>query len=232
MPNVGDLKISITAQITHQFDFAFQKNNLDIANQLRAKFLSERLFGGPSNLQSIEMDDDDDIALRTNKGTLLITDSDVMVVGRLGALKALSDAQYLDELAHTVEWLFEQRSSFMAELYAIRIFIWDQTISREGRSLLESRFDANLKTLFGDTAPSGMEGYRILTKYERGAFDDTWELDVSKRVQLRFSRESHTMNFESYRKFLRDTDLPSALEPVKALLDIFVQHESDSGVPK
>jgi hypothetical protein len=230
MTTIDDLLVSVTARLKHQVDFTFEHSNMNAANLLRSRFLSESSFGGLSNLQGISIDEDDDIILQTNeRNTWYLTKDSVMVLGQIGTLKDLSNSEFVDGLSRIIEWLYKQRSEFWPELYEVRLLFWKRLRGKDSLAALDALCHASLRSVFGEAAPSSTHSFRLSTGYDKGPFVDSLELNTSNEAQLRYSRTSPAKSFESYGAFLRKAELGGLVEGIKPVLETFIVEQQTLG---
>lgn len=219
MPPYDSLPLSLTCRITHQKDFAFQKNNGDIANRIRPKFLGEHHSKTAANLVKIELDDDGDISIGTDRCSLYVTADSVFAVGFLVTPKSLWEKSHINEIPPMLELLFEERRSLSPVLFHVRLYF--RFPSKEGLGLLKSRCcDASLAVILGNDIPSDINRFRMSTKYDRNNFADSLELEGSTGdVQLRYNREAPATAFPSYGAFLEAADLSGLAEELRAFIE-------------
>ena len=111
MPDFDDLILSVTARLSHEFDFAFTKNNGDLANRLRSRFTLEEESARRAG--NVTLDEDGDIRIRFETATCYISAGGITVAGWLTSSKMLAE-HGLDELSETIERVFGGKTSVSA----------------------------------------------------------------------------------------------------------------------
>ncbi len=225
-----DMPLSLTATLMYETDFTFSRNVGDIANRLRSKF---RLKGGVDDvaLLSINIDDDGDISLKTNKCTAFVGPNRILIIGWLTTPKTLSSGQHLQELQTLVDSLSAEKSPLLPDSYIIRLFVIARFISRQGLKLIKARFSDNLlQSVFGSVIPAEINGYKLKTSLTRGVFSDSLEVEGSfKEVQLRYTRQAEAHQFRSYLDFLETAALGSLTEDLRGLIEpLVIESNSES----
>jgi hypothetical protein len=215
MPGLDDLIVSVSGRLVHQWDFAFYKNNGEIANRMR------RELG--SALKEISLDSDGDIDLRTDQGTFYVTPAGVVAAGWLTNSKSLlSGSRGTEEFAQVIELLANAKGSFAPEGYSVRLFF--RFTPESGLRLIGARgFESVLRSILGDKTPSDVKSYKFSSKHDKGEFSDSIELEASaKDVQLRYSRDWNGTGIDSYRAFLEAVDLTGLIEDLKPFAEVLV----------
>ncbi len=212
-PTLDELIVSVSGRLTHQWDFAFYKNNGEIANRIRAELASL--------LKEISIDNDGDIVIKTHvEGSFYVTPAGIIAGGWLTNSKSLSVHQDIEDFAHIFELLAKSKGSFTVEAYNVRLFF--RLTPENGLNLLRSRgFESVLQSILGDKTPSEVQSFRFSTRYNKGAFLDLLELEASAPdVQLRYIRDANGTSFDSYRAFLGAVNLREVVEDLKPFVEV------------
>ncbi len=215
MPNI-DLDnwiVSVSGRLNHEWDFAFYKNNGEIANRVRAEL--------GSHIREIAIDSDGDIDAKTEHyGTLFITPNGVLAGGWLTNVKGLSEpGEDFVGFGQLMESAYKIKGPFTIDSYGVRLFL---SFSPENTvSLLRSQsFDSSLRSIFSERTPSDIQSLKFSTKYVREKFLDSIDLEASpKDIQIRYSRDSVGTNFVSFRTFLSAVDFKSIIDDLRPLCE-------------
>jgi len=223
MPDFEDLPLSVTSRVTHQTDFAFEKNNGEFANRLRSKFNTAKEAG--PRIERISIDDDGDISIRTNNpegGTWYVSASSVTIVGWLTSARKLRDTHGLDELGHTTESLYAERSQFQPELYDVRLFLFARSVPEGDFSAILSRScGAAFGNIFTKGVPLRMSKGRISAEYQKDGFSDSVDFRISADgIELRYIRAALAEDFASYNKFLLSSDFIGVVDDIKPFAEM------------
>jgi hypothetical protein len=73
MPDTDQSIVSVAGRLSHVVDFAFYKNNGDIANRIRAEL--------GTMIGKIEIDNESDIEIETGQGSFYLTPGAVISAG-------------------------------------------------------------------------------------------------------------------------------------------------------
>jgi hypothetical protein len=219
MVNLGETIVGASSLIEHGQDFAFRKNNGEIANKLREDFSGAGRFAKSASLQEIFIDEEDDIGVRTDKGTWYLTPNSISIVGWPVRLKDLSAQGCLDELALMTQTLFEGRKILGAQLFSIRLFFLPSHLPGPNLTAFANAAYAPLRSLLGKrTLPDGVAS-RFLTTFRVGNFESTLELELQEgEMQLRYTREAAAQHFRSYPEFLEQVQLGEMGEDLRVVL--------------
>src|SRR5580692_491063 len=164
MADVHDLLLSVTARLTHDFDFAFTQTNGDLANRLRSKFALEE--ESARKVSMISLDEDGDIRVRFPLATCYISAGAITVAGWLTSAKLLEE-RALDELSDTVELVFAERSQFQRREYDIRLLIYSRSVSQEDSdAALSKSCQVALQSMFPEERPPHLQKGRLLVEYQ------------------------------------------------------------------
>jgi hypothetical protein len=221
MADFGDLILSVTARLTHDLDFAFTKNNGDLANRLRSKFAHQE-EESTNEAQVLNLDEDGDIRIRFKGATCYISAGSIAVAGWLTSAKMLEE-QGVDELSETIEHIFEERPQFQRREYDLRLLIYTGSVLPEDFDTALSRScGVALQSMFADATPRLTRG-RLLVEYQKGKFQDSLDFEASKaeEVQLRYGRTGKAQDFGSYAEFLRAADLRGLVEHLRPFAETF-----------
>jgi hypothetical protein len=213
MPISDGLIVSVAGRMMHPWDFAFYKNNGEIANQIR--------IAVPS-IREIKLDEDGDVNIRTpDMGTFFATPSGVAGGGWLTDSRSLSQPNSTEEYAQTMDSIFKAKGSFVANSYSVRLFF--RFTPENGLKLIGAGgLEVLLQSILGDKIPSDVESYKFSAAHDKDGFSDFVELEASvKDVQLRYSREK-SEHFDSYSAFLSSVDLPRLIEDLRPFSDVLV----------
>jgi hypothetical protein len=208
--------VSVSARVGHEWDFAFYKNNGEMANRLRAEL--------GSSLKEIRIDKDGDIEIDTvNEGNFIITPGTVIATGWLTNSKTLSGQQEIEKFANIVERLVKSKGSFTTEFFNVRLFF--RFRPENSLNLLRDRgYESSLRLILGEKAPSDVRSFKFSTASSKDKFFDSIELEAStKDVQLRYSRSA--TDFDSYSEFVEAANLPGLLEELKPFAEILIAAE-------
>jgi hypothetical protein len=222
----GDLLLSISATLTHPWDFAFYQHNGEIANRIRAEFEQN----GPPVLKEITIDPDNDIKVSTKMSSFYVNPSGVVSGGWLVFLKELQDTQQMEEYSRTIDLIFTTSASFAPESYSIRLLF--RTTPENPLGLLSPRIvDAASKLILADKAPQEMTSFKTSMRFDQGRFSDTLDLEVSqKEVQLRYHRAGN--RFISFQAFLQTANLNGLVENVESFIELLQSNEPPAGISK
>jgi hypothetical protein len=224
MADFDDLILSITGRLQHEFDFAFTKNNGDLANHLRSKFKPEE--ESAVRITAVTVDEDGDIRVRTEKATCYLSASAITVAGWLTSAKTLWGERGLDQLGETMECLFAERHAFQSRDYDIRLFVYARKVSDDDVDAVLSRScGVALQSMFTQGIPHRLRGGRMFAEYQKDKFSDTLEFEsLQNDVELRYIRAGKAQDFGSYRQFLRSADLNGLVEYIKPFAELFRKH--------
>src|SRR5690349_6948517 len=110
-----DAIVSVSGRLGHEWDFAFYKNNGEIANRLRAEL--------GSSMKEIRIDKDGDVEIdAVNEGNFIITPGAVLATGWLTNSKTLSGQQEIKKFTDIIEQLVKSKGSFTTEFFNVRLF--------------------------------------------------------------------------------------------------------------
>jgi hypothetical protein len=210
--------VSVYGRLTHSWDFAFYKNNGEIANRMRS------VIG--SDVKDIRIDKDGDIDIEIkDEGNFLITPGAVIAAGWLTDSKSLSEKPEIEKFASIIQSLAEIRGSFAVEFYNIRLFLRfrpDNSLSL----LREQGFESSFRLICGEKTPSDIMSFKFSTTRNRGKFLDSVELEASlKEVQYRYSRIGAGADFDSYSTFVAAADIPGLLEELRPFAETLLAAE-------
>jgi hypothetical protein len=217
MPNADDLIVSISGRIVHEWDFAFYKNNGETANRVRDQI--------GSAAKAISIDDEGDIDIQSDQGSFFLTPAGIIAGGWLTHLNNLSVPGGADEFAQIIESLARAKGSFKPNGYSVRLFL--RFTPANGLTLIGSRgFESILSSVLAEKSPSTVKTYKFSSRYDKGDYLDTLELEVSEKdVQLRYSRDKNGTSFDSYRAFLAAADLVGLIEELRPFAKILAGAE-------
>jgi hypothetical protein len=217
MSNLDQSIVSVSGRLNHAWDFAFYKNNGEIANRTRTEL--------GSALKQINIDKDGDIDVETiNEGSFFVTPGGVIAGGWATESKSLSDQQEVEKLAHIIELLAKAKGAFTPEFHNVRLFY--RFRPENSLSLLRDRgLEGSLRLILGEKAPPDVHSLKFSTTRTKGRFFDLIELEASpKDVQIRYSRTA-TGEFDSYQAFLNAVDLPGLVEELKPFAEVLIAAE-------
>ncbi|SRR6266513_653678 len=218
MANFDQSIVSVSGRLNHAWDFAFYKNNGEIANRMRTEL-------GPS-LEEISIDKDGDINVEMIKeGSFIITPAAIIAAGWLTNSKTLASHQEVEKFTHIIEVLAKSKGSFTTEAYNVRLFF--RFRPENGLNLMRGRgFESVLQSIFGERAPSEVQSLKFSTKRNRGEFVDSIEVEASpKDVQLRYSRSAIGASFDTYHAFIAGADLTVLVEELKPFAEVLIAAE-------
>ena len=210
--------VSVSGRLGHQWDFAFYKNNGEIANLLRVKLGSIQ--------KDMRMDKDGDIEIELEDiGTCILTPSAVIAVAWLTNPTMLSAQPEVEKFANLIEQLAEFKGSFTPDFYSIRLFF--RFRPENSLNLLRDRgFESSLRLIIGEKVPSDVTSFKFSTTRGKGKFHDSIELEASsKDVQLRYSRSGNGADFDSYSTFMAAANLPELSEELKPFAETLIAAE-------
>lgn len=212
MPDTELSIISVAGRISLVPDFAFYKNNGDIANRIRAEL--------GTTVGQIEIDNEHDIEIQTGQGSFYVTPNGVVSGGWITDTSKLSERQELSDFAQLMESIARCKGSFAIVSYGVRLF--RRFTPENGLGLIRSHgFNNGLQSLLGEKTPSEVQSLKFSARYEREKFSDSIELEASEKdVQLRYSRDGAGTDFESYRTFLEACNLPGLIEDLTPFYNI------------
>jgi hypothetical protein len=221
-----DLLLSISATLTHPWDYAFYQHNGEIANNIRAEFEQN----GPSVLKEITIDSDNDIKVGTKMASFYVNPGGVVSGGWLLFLKDLRDAEQMEEYSRTIDLIFTTSASLAPESYSIRLLF--RITPENPLGLLKPRIaDAASKLILADKAPEEMTSFKTSMRFEQGRFLDTLELEVSqKEVQLRYHRAGN--RFISFQAFLQTANLNGLVENIESFIELLQGNEPPARISK
>lgn len=149
MPLPNSLLLSVSATLTHPYDFTFYRNSGEIANRIRADLEKE----GPSRLKDVTIDSDNDIVVKTNLGNFYVTPTGVTTSGWLTQLKNILAAMpKTSEYSRVLDFLAGVSSSIKADSHSVRLPF--RFTPENGLDLLKPRIiDTALQTILVDKAP-------------------------------------------------------------------------------
>jgi hypothetical protein len=219
MTSLEQVLVVVSGFVEHERDFAFRKNSGEIANRVRAEF-SEGKYREFAALQEIFIDEEDDIGVRTEKGTWYLTPTSVSIVGWPVRLGDLYTTGCLGGLAGLMESLLESRKMFKAELLSVRLFFLPKLTPESDLRALEQLAYSPLVALFGERAPQDGATSRFLTTFRSADFDNTLELEIKgKEIELRYTREATASAFPSYLEFLEKAQLGHMADDLRTTLE-------------
>ncbi len=210
--------VSVSARLTHEWDFTFYKNSGEIANRLRAEL--------GSSLKEIRIDKDGDIDMDViEEGNFIVTPGAVIAAGWLTNSKTLSGQQEIKKFAGMIELLVKSKGSFTTEFFNVRLFF--RFRPENSLNLLRDRgYESTLRLILGEKATSDVQSFKFSTTRSKGKFLDSIELEASpKDVQLRYSRSGNGTDFDSYTEFVEAANLTGLLEELKPFAEILIAAE-------
>ncbi len=227
MTSLENLLFTLSGRVNHAFDFTFHKNNGDFANYARSELRSIATSPLPLAVRDIRIDEDGDVEIQTNKSRFYLTPTGVVVGGWLTKINDLSES--IQALSRVVDLLVAIRAPLKPETYGVRLgFIFTPVSGL--RLIRTSGIDAVLNTVLAQKAPTDIEKFKYSTRYKRGDFSDTLELEGSeKEVQLRYFRDCFGKSFESFGQFLTTADLAGIYEELRGFAERLVADERPSG---
>lgn len=226
MPSFQDLLCTITVRINHEEDFTFRKAKEELATRVRANHLPKirELWG--SKDATLSLDDDGDISVESYKGTLLITQTAVILTGWLLPLGWLSQGHNFPEIASVLDEAFSLRTFLRPTGYEIRLFLplrFKEDLSH-GR-LLPSYFQAITSQLADGESSSSFNTLRWALEYQQDDFVQRWELrSLRQEFQVRYSASSSRSS--SVSEFLAAVlpILAKSISKVEAVVAPFIEH--------
>ena len=114
-----DLPVTIGATIRHEDDFTFPKLKEELAVKIRSEYLPKIRDVWKSSYAGVSFDDDGDIKIYTDKGSLYVTQNYVHLSTRIERIALISEVNSLGIISAVLGELFRARSSFQAEEYII-----------------------------------------------------------------------------------------------------------------
>lgn len=229
MPNFDDLILNITGRVLHQTDFAFAKNSGEMANSLRQTLLAKGLPQPISKIERVEIDDDGDISIRTDKCHLYMSSESILAVGWAVTPNDLSEGRELEGLSRTLELLHKERGSLPLESYQVRLFFSARFLPRSGllKALQTRSLDTTLTSVLGREAPSEINAFQMSASFNRNPFLDAMELESTGRdLQLRYVREAPADAFDSYRSFMVAANLSTIVQELKPFIEALIAEPS------
>ncbi len=224
MPTFDESIVSVSGRLTHAWDFAFYKNNGDIANRMRAEL--------GSSLKQLNIDSDGDINVdMVKEGSFFVTPGGIVAAGWLTDSKTLSAQQEVGKFTRIIELIAKLKGSFAIESYNIRLFF--RFRPADGVSLLRTRgFEGVLRLiLLDEKTPTNVESLKFSTSQNRDGFFDLIELEASpKDVQLRYSRSASGSDFDSYSAFLDAANLARLAKDLRPFAEILIAAEPRLGL--
>ena len=211
--------VSVSGRHTHEWDFAFYKNNGEIANRVRTEL--------GSAMKGIRIDKDGDIDLDTvEQGHFIVTPGAVIAAGWLTDSGTLSEPQQIEKFARMIELLSKSKGSFATETFNVRLFF--RFRPENSLNLLRERgFESTLRLIFGERVPSDVRAFKFSTTQNKGKFLDLVEVEASPQdVQFRYSRSGDGTDFDSYLTFVKASNFTELLEDLKPFVEILVTAES------
>lgn len=218
MSSFDDSIVSVSGQLAHAWDFAFYKNNGDIANRMRTEL--------GSALKQIRIDKDGDIDIDVkDEGNFIVTPGAVIAAGWLTNSKTLSEQHEIKKFAGMIELLVKSKGSFTKEVFNVRLFF--RFRPENGLNLLrDPGYQSSLRLIFGEKAPPDVQSFKFSATRSQGKFLNFIELEASsKDVQFRYSRTGNGADFDSYTEFVEEADLKSLLEGIKPFCEILIAAE-------
>jgi hypothetical protein len=214
MSDLDSLLVSVSGRIVHDWDFAFHKNNGEIANRLRSEL--------SSSIREIAIDSDGDIEIQTGVGSIYATPSAVIIGGWLTDSQSLSRPEGTAEFGRIIDLVAKSKGSFAVQTYSVRLFFRFTPVN--GLKLLgDLGFESILRSILGDKTPSDIRSYKFSTRHDKDEFLSVIELEAStKDVQLRYSRDRNGTEFDSFRAFLNAADLTGLIQELKPFAGVLV----------
>jgi hypothetical protein len=218
MPTFDDYYVSVSGQLFHESDFAFDKKNGELANRLRKELASV--------IKEISLDTDGDVKILTDRGTFYASSIGVVAGGWVTPVKELSASHSTEEFAHLFDSLASAKGSFKSKSFRVSVFF--RFTPEDGLRIIGERgLQGALRLILGDKTPSEVNSYRISSEYDKGGFLDFVELESSDTaVQLRYSRTSKELEYESYKTFLDAADIAGLVEDLKPFADALLSAQS------
>jgi hypothetical protein len=219
MPNFENSLVSVSGRLAHPWDFAFYKNNGEIANQVRAEL--------QESLNDIKIDGDGDIDVSTDHGSFYLTPVGIAAGGWLTRSRDLLEPGNAHELAQLIDLLKKIKRTFDVSSYSVRLFY--RFTPQNGLTMIGARgFENVLRSILADNTPSAPDSYKFSSKFEKGEFSDLVEVEASlKDVQIRYSRDQYPTTFGSYGEFLSAADLRGMVESIRSFADVLVAAEPE-----
>lgn len=212
---------SISAGLTHAFDFTFYSNNGQIANRIRAQMEAEM----PSFLKDIRIDSDSDINVKTPAGTFYVTPSGISTTGWLVLLNQLKDFSSPDVkvFSRAVDILAIASGSMAVDRYSMRILF--RFTPEDALGLLGPRaVQPSLQMMLGSKSLQ-VSSFKNCLRYSKGQFSDNLEVEASaEETEVRCQRGSAGA-FDSYQAFLQAASMSELIADVTPFLELLSANE-------
>jgi hypothetical protein len=227
MSNFDQLILSINSRIGHEKDLAFSKNNGEIANKIRAKFLAGADIERTPRVWNIALDDDGDIAIQIDVGSWYVTEDNLFLAGLVTTQAGLTEGTCGNEVASVAELLIEERRAFRPRSYEVGVLFtarfFPPVLTALGSQYAATLFDS----IFRVRMPGDVSSFRVSSSFSTEPFSDSVELETSRReLQLRYSRQAPAAKFESYRDFFNSAQMGSVIASFQPFIEPLVADNS------
>lgn len=228
MGSFEDLLLGVGGYISHDSDFSFEKNKGELANSIRAKFLDPATRGLPSEFKEIDIDDDGDIAVRTERCSVYFSSSSLFLTGWTVTPKEISEGSDIAELSKALESLLALRHPFRPIEYQVRLFLGLRFALRsEPPPALSRCSQSGLQPILGASAPQKVKQYNVGAQFNRGLFSDSFEVEISRmNAEVRYTRGAVASEYASFGVFLGTADLPGLIDDIKPFLKELISDPS------
>ena len=205
--------------IRHEDDFAFPKLKEELAVKIRSEQLPK--IRDQWSVQDIEVsfDNDGDIMISTDKGTLYVTRDYVFLSAKGETIASIVEGNALALNSGVLGEFFQIRSPLRAELYVLRFFIrlkFDVPLT--GKEL-EALFPKNASRLSNNLAlPKANFSWSV--NWSEGEFEDKFEFQRdSLGVALRYARQCQAGKFNSLKEFVSAAAIGQLLPRLQDFLE-------------
>ncbi len=219
MNTFQDLLLTFTTRISHEEDFAFDRDRGPLANALRKELLQLSISEPDLELRDVAVDEDGDISVQTKKCSVFVTSDSLLMIGWVTTPEELADASFLSKVSRLVATLFEARGSFRPKTYGARWLFSTRFPPRIDSTSLTSKIYAPILASILEDVPSSVNSFQVNSNYRSGEFSDLVEIEISKRdIQIRQGRESDASNFHDFGEFLLRADLAGTIDRLRPTL--------------
>ena len=133
----------------------------------------------------VSIDDDGDVSFKVERASGWFRSNSITVFGWITTPQNLASGQDPEQLANIIDALLKLRVPFLADRYYLRLVFSFWFEERRGLGALRSRFlDGLLQSVMGGAKISEIDSFRTLTKFQRGQFSDSVEVEASTTTEV------------------------------------------------
>ncbi len=222
MANPQEINAAVTARLTTELDFTFEKNKEELASQVRLEAVPQLASKLQQNF-SVSIDQDGDIALSANDYYVYMRERGTTSLLSRVPLSMVTSSSEVSSLSIVVDELYKLRSRVVKPVaYGARLFC--RFYSPDSVSVEKAKMSHIGALLHPDCEQLGNLSYSY--SYRLGVFQDSIEFEVgAKEVSLRIIRDANADQFANFSDFWTKVNLP---QMVSAAVPFFEQLEPSS----